>query len=151
MDGRIETPAETRGSWGNRRSPVVFNPYYEMLRLDSPAGGVCGLPGASHTLTYVLYHEARHAYQFSLTTLLNSGSSNDEDRDYLVNVVPILPNDIIVDSTVTRTVCDEFSNTTMQLAFKGPGNSDAYGDVRNHVPGVGYAIEMDAHKFASQQ
>jgi hypothetical protein len=84
-------------------------------------------------------------------------SSNDEDHDRLVNTIPIGPDDIIVDATASRTVCDEFGTSPsgghgapMPLSFLGRGVFDALGDAVTRVPGVAYAIEMDAHKFASQ-
>ena len=72
-----------------------------------------------------------------------------------MNTIPIAPDNIIVDTTVPRDVCDEFGNNGSGLVvpgfvFRGRNSPDAYGDVRQQQPGVGYAIEMDAHKFANQ-
>jgi hypothetical protein len=77
-------------------------------------------------------------------------SANDEDQDRLVNSIDIAPNDIFIDSTASRDVCDEMKNKVSQIAFKGKNSFDAYGDVLTSIPGVGFAIEMDANKFASQ-
>ena len=147
LNGAIFGGAEADGLPGQMTSSLVFNPFYNFrYRLDSaPSAGYCGLPAPAHLLTYVYYHEARHGYQFSLMT-----PANDEDGDQLVNNIPIAPSDIFIDTTATRTVCDEAKSTTQQFAFKGKNNPDAYGDVENSIVGVGFAIEMDAHKFASQ-
>lgn len=100
-------------------------------------------------MAYAFYHEARHAYQFMLTGLPN----NDEDHDYLVNNIPIAPQFIIVDTKDERHVCNEFAvgmtPPIVAFQFNGRGSFDAYGNVRNQEIGAGYAIEMDAHTFAS--
>jgi hypothetical protein len=77
-------------------------------------------------------------------------ATNDNDHDYLVNSIPVAPSNISVDTTASRTVCDEVKNLTSQMSFLGPNIADSYGSVANSVPGVGFAIEMDAHTFASQ-
>jgi hypothetical protein len=107
-------------------------------------------------LTDTYYHEARHGYQFSLMS-----ATNDEDHDRLVNNIPIAPNDIFKDTVAPRAVCDEFGTVwpdkVRPLKFNGPGNPDPYGYTQNKdgsyttVPGVWFAIEMDAWTFASQQ
>lgn len=145
LDGGMSDAGKTIGSWGAQTLTVKFNPYSTLFRLDFAQTGFCGLPDYPHSLTYIYYHEARHAYQNSLDS-----QTNDEDQDYLVNNISIAPSNIFIDTTDSRTVCDEMKNVTQQLAFKGKNNPDAYGDVDNSVPGVGFAIEMDAHTFASQ-
>jgi hypothetical protein len=145
LDGTIDTGGQTNGQWGVGRSPVVFNPYITAFRLDSAGYSVCELPTPAHWLTFYLYHEARHGYQFFLWS-----PANDEDNDYLVNSIPIAPSDVYIDTTDPRTVCDEMKNAPQKLAFKGKLNFDAFGNVKESVPGVGFALEMDANKFASQ-
>jgi hypothetical protein len=138
--------AQTPGTWGNADSPVQFNPYFRETRIDSVQTGLCGLPDTPRGFTNTVYHEARHAYQFALTAVTN----NDEDNDYLVNNVSISPTDLIVDSTASRAVCNPYTGSVLQFVFKGRGNFDDYGDLLNNRPGVSYANEMDAAKFASQ-
>jgi hypothetical protein len=94
-------------------------------------------------------------------------ATNDEDSDQLVNTIVIGPSDIVVDTTASRTVCNEFAPPAIpapipsctaapptpvlcSIAYKGKSNHDGYGDVRLQIPGVGFAIEMDAWRFASQ-
>ena len=96
-----------------------------------------------------LYHEGRHAYQASLAT-----PANDEDRDRLVNVIPIAPSDIFVDSIAPRTVCDPSDPDLVQInwTFLGPGKFDAFDAPAANQQGsghVGWALEMDALSFAS--
>jgi len=137
------------GTWGSGRSPIRINPYFTELRVNSPVNGQCGLPGVYHVLTDTYYHEARHAYQFSLTNL-----DNDEDQDYLVNQIDVAPFNIFIDTTDSRAVCDEYQSDptkqVLQMPFMGPKNFDAYGDQKTSQPGVGFAVEMDAHTFANQ-
>ncbi len=132
---------------GASQSAVVFNALYTSLRLDSYGGQTCALAGSLHDLRNTLYHEARHAYQSSL-----SNSVTDEDNDGLVNTGQILvaPTNIFVDTTDSRTVCDEAKGLQLSMKFKGPFNPDAWGSVMNSVPGVAFAREMDAATFAIQ-
>jgi hypothetical protein len=145
LNGILTGGGRSMGSWGSLTSVVEFNPFFVTFRLDSAVISYCGLPGAPHALANALYHEARHAYQFSLMN-----ATNDNDHDYLVNSIPVAPSNISVDTTASRTVCDEVKNLTSQMSFLGPNIADSYGSVANSVPGVGFAIEMDAHTFASQ-
>jgi hypothetical protein len=143
--------AQTPGQPGSPKSPVVFNALFGRFRLDFAGDGpTCTLPAPTHELTNTVYHEARHAYQFSLMT-----GANDEDHDRLVNAnkIPIAPTNIFVDTTDSRLVCNELANPADQVqpfAFKGPNNPDAIGALgkTNGVPGVSWAIEMDAWYFA---
>jgi hypothetical protein len=132
------------GFLGDSKSGLTINPYFTMFRLDSPTPGRCFSSWESpHALAFTLYHEARHAYQRSLAT-----AANDEDRDALVNAIRVSPSDIFIDTTVPRLVCDEYKNSTLPFTFKGPGAFDALGDEQNSIPGVVFALEMDAHLFA---
>jgi len=141
--------AATYGSRATAQSPMRINPFYSAYRTDSAQSGMCEQPAQPHALAWIYYHEARHAYQFSLTV----DPTNDEDRDFLLNNILIAPVDVIIDTTAARNVCDELTGqgVVTSFAFKGKANTDAFGDVSNHIIGVGFAIEMDAHKFASQQ
>jgi hypothetical protein len=155
LNGSIADGAwgQTLGSWGASQSPVQFNAFFGLLRLDSPeAQGNCGVPAPAHSLTNGLYHEARHAYQHMLTGLTFNNKSNDEDNDFLVNNIPIAPTDIIFDSTDARDICNEYTNKVQSFKFNGPNNKDAYGELTPipGVIGVSWALEMDAWKFASQ-
>ena len=168
--------------WAQTQGPPVpsfyINPLAPASRTDYPVKPVCVQPPTASWLTYVVYHEARHAYQRSLTSL-----SNDEDKDYLVDFVPIpvpntmpdpatgviapIPMQVFKDSGDVRQVCDELNPNTVydnanpgrypiqDKAFLGPTNQDGWGSNWtggiSGVPGAGWALEMDAYLFASQK
>ncbi len=132
-------------------SSVQINPFFSGVRRDTPeAGTTCGFPVA-HALTNILYHEARHTYQGSLTLLTGGDIPNgdDADGDFLVNKVPIAPIGIIRDTTAPRDVCNEFADTPNQIILGKTYKGDTMFDTSEAPDFASYAREMDAHTFAS--
>jgi len=124
------------------QSPVTCNPYYTAYRINGNGGNTCGL-ARPNALSNALYHEARHAYQGSLSAL----PGNDADGDWLVNNVPIAPTTGIKDTTDQRLVCNPnlgADGSTLMLAYQG----DQVFDTLMAPNWVWYALEMDAYVFA---
>lgn len=146
--GAVSTYTIQAGPWGGlanwvraAQSPIVINPYFLDDRLNNAQSvPVCG-NASSKGLTNTLIHEARHAYQASRA----ASSGNDQDGDFLVKVMPISPTDIVVDTTVLRSVCDEVNKVISQRSYRG----DTVFDQPGTPDFASYAWEMDAWKFAS--
>ena len=72
---------------------------------------------------------------------------NDDDRDFLVDVVPIPASGtvigIILDTTTTRTVCDPTTNKLSLQSYSGDGEMQ-----RDDFSVVRLAIEYDAYIYA---
>jgi len=159
LDATIRGAAETGspGSdgivWGQAQYVVRFNAFATAFRANLNSGAVCGQ--ARIGLANALHHEGRHAYQAYLT----SQQSNDEDKDWAVDLIPIAPASIIEDSTRMRTVCDPNHDASPGVIgtlmpnwqFNGPTVFDPY---YAPSPGQGmswvwWALEMDAYTFAA--
>ena len=123
-------------------SPIVINPFWRIHRLDSGSGGLCGQSSPPKGLTNSVLHEGRHAYQASLTVLTN----NDVDLDFLPRSVGITPTNIVLDTTTSRTVCDQSANQLHQLSYKG----DAALDQAGSPDFASFAWEYDAWTFSSR-
>jgi hypothetical protein len=106
----------------------------------------------------VLFHEARHAYQFTQSSLVDAQGQfyNDQDQDYLVNTISVPaddsvpPGDYFLDTTTPRLVCNTDLDSIglgnlgqIQASFLGPLIKDVF------EPLVGYALDMDAYTFAA--
>ena len=153
VDGTLSGGGQAIFKRGAAQLQISINPYFNQDRLDSAAGGKCGVPAYARALTESFYHEARHAYQNSLTNTTNY-PNNDEDKDNLLNAIPIGPTDFLLDtSTRTTQVCNELTDDIETITFKGPSNKDAWGSLTKNgtgVKGVSWAIEMDAWAFSVQ-
>jgi len=121
------------------QSPVVINPYFTIHRTNIPSSSVCLQPVAK-SLRNTFLHEARHAYQASRAAV----AGNDHDGDFLVNSIPIAPTGISADTTASRTVCNQSTDTTLALAYHG----DSVFDQPGAPDYASYAWEMDAWTFA---
>ena len=115
-------------------------------RLDLVFGGACGYP-YSKFFEGTLFHEARHAYQLSLSL-----DGNDFDQDYLVQVIPIPADDSVPpknyfkDSTDSRIVCYVSLDISGSRSYRG----DVWPDSWDELDMVVAVIEMDAYVFASK-
>ena len=88
--------------------------YSSIMRVDIDGGIICGQTRTKF-LTNTVLHEARHAYQNTLAWL----QGNDTDVDFLVNNIPIAPNNVMQDTTTIRTVCNPSAGlhgTTLPLS-----------------------------------
>ena len=129
---------------------VHFNPHWEETRLDTDSGGYC-VQATLHAHTNTVIHEARHCYQDYLSSvdlgqdddLPGATPNNDDDQDWLVQTVPIYPNNRILDNDGWRGKC--YGNDQ----FSGDATYDTYwqGGTRSVEDNV---IERDAAHFADQ-
>jgi hypothetical protein len=127
---------------------IEINPHFLQSRLNSPSSAVCGQTKAQF-FANVLVHEARHAYQNLMTIVdlqspddLPNAPNNDDDQDYLVDVMLQPPVDIMVDTAELRTVCSDHNDNLFEARYLGDGASDDPNQVT-------FASEMDAHVFDS--
>jgi hypothetical protein len=108
-------------------SSSQINPFSTSMRVNSPAQTyptTCGVY-RGHEFADTLYHESRHAYQFSLTVNI----LNDLDQDYLVESIPIAPTTIFLDTTTSRQVCTPPS--TFMESYSGDSIKDPWNLVLN--------------------
>lgn len=139
-----------------RKGTVTFNPYIdERIRLNSEGGtSYCVPKGKNHF--NVILHEARHCYQGFIAganDLANTNDDdnkpetpkNDDDLDWLVEVMPIAPTNIIVDSGAERDVW-KAGDECHRAAYQGDGVKDDYKNADHK--GVINAVEKDASEFA---
>ena len=116
---------------------IIINPFFTEWRLDRNTIPECGVE-RNFAFKYTMLHEARHAYQNFLTTqdfanlnpapqdddpLLEFDPNNDDDEDFLVDIVTIFPNDFIVDSTSPRLVCQQPNTIIPGRTFKEIGRA----------------------------
>jgi hypothetical protein len=116
---------------------VTLSPFWDDMRTSQSARSPCGQPGRGKALDLVVYHEARHAYQLSQRNL----PGNDLDGDYLLDLIQLPPTDVLIDSTASRTVCDQAGGGPFSRSYLGPFLPDAFNLVSP-------ALEMDAWRFA---
>ena len=128
--------------------PILLNPFLgREMRLNSTGStSVCGTGVPSRVLSTALFHEARHAYQASMSTL----PGNDSDGDYLVvNTYPDFPTEYVIDSTEIRDVCEVDPETGIstkkKLSYKGPTAEDSW----EHPDYALWALEYDAYVFGT--
>jgi len=151
LDPTLPSAGTTYKAWGQSQSPVSFNAFFNQMWANIDGDAICGQARVNF-LTNTFYHEGRHAYQAAIT---NSPAGNDEDRDWLLNNIPIAPNSIFVDSVNPRTVCDASASPGTLWPgwiFNGPGSFDPFDAPTpgQHGPGhVSWAVEMDAYTFAA--
>jgi hypothetical protein len=127
----VQTDLRPTGGFVNpahqAKSQIIFNPHYREMRLDISGGSFCGRDRSKyHTDTVI--HEGRHCYQNYLSVQWLGQNDeppgqdihpdNDDDLDFLVDVVPIDPNFYIVDTGVDRSTCSG------QVHFQGDGQAD---------------------------
>ncbi len=124
-------------------SITQINPYATSVRINGVAQSnptTCGVY-RDHEFQDTFYHEARHAYQYSLTV----NSANDRDQDYLVSsssVIAVSPSGTFVDSTTPRTVCNPPTLIYNQI-YSGDSVADPFSLVV-------YALEEDAYTYEGQ-
>ena len=132
---------------------IEIDPFIHGRRIDGPGSNYCGHTSTKN-FTEVVLHEARHGYQWSLS-LLNIGRDdlpnrvdNDDDQDFLVDLVPVPPPSIIVDSSIPRTVCNDDAGIAVpDWTYQGDAAADSWG-----MPGyVLWARQQDAVQFATTQ
>ncbi len=133
--------------------PIEINPFFPHMRLDTSAGTFCGQP-RTKGYTNTTIHEGRHAYITHLSSA-NYGARNDipgspfntwndEDADYLVDVVPVNPFWHVIDDPAQRVVCTEATATRSRQGYKGDAVADALDGADNARRG----LEMDAYRYA---
>ncbi|MHC4866865.1 MAG: hypothetical protein ACYTEX_22535, partial [Planctomycetota bacterium] len=123
---------------------MVVNPFWTEMRLNSPHSLGCGQSDCPKIVNYTVIHEARHCYQDYLSSV-DLGQpdddpnypDNDDDRDWLVETVPIDPNNYILDTNSSRPTCSG------DKSFSGDGTPDSRSGNREE------ATEKDAFEYAS--
>ncbi len=136
----------------HRGSTVVeIDPFFTNARLNAVRGlNICGATIGKH-LTNAIIHEGRHAYQNFITTQdlgapneEPGAPDNDDDLDFLVDIVPIPASGSIVgitlDTSTSRTVCDPVTNVLSARSYSGDQVHDSVSEAR-------LAIELDAYVF----
>jgi len=127
-------------------SQIVLNPYVQQARRDTFALSECGTVLVHH-FRQTLIHEARHAYQNYLSTVVG----NDKDQDFLVESIPIVADPLgltaevtFIDSTDMRLVCNTDTGATEMRNYKGDSTKD-----EPYSPDwADRALEMDAYAYA---
>ena len=116
------------------------------MRADEPRLLKCGA-AVTPISTATVLHEARHTYQNYLATVdfgaldTGAGPPNDSDRDLLVEIIPVPPSDIFVDSSVERDGCDA-ENDSLEEKLKFGGDA-----VPDRTDAVYWVLEWDALLF----
>ncbi len=139
----------------NHTSPtkILINPYYKSVRLNSTSVPDCNITPNRQFSTIIL-HEARHAYQDYLSSvdlgaddddpIFEFDPDNDDDQDWLVDIVPVAPSNILIDSQTPRSVCERPNTIIDNKTYNGENSKDLL-DTPDFVR---YALEMDAAIFA---
>lgn len=136
----------------------AYSRYVRLNIVDAnPDAWTCGEAlGPDHSGTFL--HEARHCYQDYLSgrndigtdDLLQPGTpKNDDDQDWLVDVIPVDPDTFIADTTSEREICvPDYAGPpdpdTTKDSFQGDDQSDAQSS-----PAGSQAYERDAEAFAA--
>lgn len=102
-------------------------------------------------LVGAVYHEWRHAYQWSLVHQDigiddgGPGASNSDDGDQLVDVVPVAPSQYLLDTREERPVCNIDTNPPARESQTQ--NGDSIFDTNKDPDWTRYVVEMDAYEF----
>jgi hypothetical protein len=123
--------------------PLTLNPFNKNgIRINSSDwAGRCGPMLPLRFLTAILFHEARHCYQFSQA----SEHGKNADRDALTNTAyQHEPTSATVDSISPRIVCDDQNNMiVLNLVYQG----DATFDQLDSPDYARWGLEFDAYYF----
>lgn len=147
IDFSIDTPGETRPE----TRQFFVNPSYSPAKVEMRTNAVIEFPceGAGGPVWLrIVKHEARHSYadwlheqDLGAPDEIWWAPDNDDDRDFLLDLVPICPCNILVDSLSPRAVCNAVTNTILpDRTFSGDADSDDPFEAN-------YAQEMDAYGF----
>jgi len=135
------------GGQANPANPnqISINPFWNPYRA-SLTGIIIPFCGCIDTnaLPTIVIHEARHTYQYAQAGLGTVGAipNNDKDHDSLVEAIDTAPTTIFLDTTTSRTVCNEDTNQLLSMSYQGDTTPDPQ-------PGASYATEMDAWVFST--
>jgi uncharacterized repeat protein (TIGR01451 family) len=123
---------------------ISINPFWNPYRANLTSIDLfCGCID-TNALPTIVIHEARHTYQYAQAGLGAVGAipNNDKDHDSLVEAIDTAPTTIFLDTTASRTVCNEDTNQLLSMSYQGDTTPDPQ-------PGASYATEMDAFVFST--